>query len=119
MCRCSGGFYPSSTSFRLIWKAIGARESIDSILSAGECALVFPEGSRTPDGNLQPAAPGLGLLIAKTRARLFNANFRRVRRLADHGKIHLWRKITIVAGEPIYFSDADSWDRVEEISTRG
>ncbi len=85
-----------------------ALKALIRILSAGECALVFPEGSRTPDGNLHPALPGLGLLIAKTRApvvpmRIFGA----FDAWPIHGKIHLWRKITIVAGEPIYFSDAD------------
>jgi 1-acyl-sn-glycerol-3-phosphate acyltransferase len=85
-----------------------ALKALIRILSAGECALVFPEGSRTPDGTLQPAAAGLGLLIAKTRApvvpmRIFGA----FDAWPIHGKIHLGRKITIVVGEPIYFSDAD------------
>ncbi len=85
-----------------------ALKALIRILSAGECALVFPEGSRTPDGNLHSALPGLGLLIAKTRApvvpmRIFGA----FDAWPIHGKIHLWRRITIVVGEPIYFSDAD------------
>ena len=43
-----------------------ALKALIRILSAGDCALVFPEGSRTPDGNLHPALPGLGLLITLT-----------------------------------------------------
>lgn len=85
-----------------------ALKALIRILSAGECALVFPEGTRTPDGNLQPAEPGLGLLIAKTRApvvpmRIFGA----FDAWPIGGRIRLFRKITIVVGEPIYFSDAD------------
>lgn len=85
-----------------------ALKALIRILSAGECALVFPEGSRTPDGNLHQALPGLGLLIAKTRApvvpmRIFGA----FDAWPIHGKIHLGPKITIVVGEPIYFSDAN------------
>src|SRR5690242_10565619 len=38
-----------------------ALKALIRILKAGECALVFPEGTRTPDGSLQPAEPGLGL----------------------------------------------------------
>ena len=85
-----------------------ALKALIRILSAGECALVFPEGTRTPDGSLQPAQPGLGLVIAKTRApvvpmRIFGAH--------DvwpiHGKLRLSGKITIIVGEPIYFSDVD------------
>jgi 1-acyl-sn-glycerol-3-phosphate acyltransferase len=29
---------------------------------AGEAIVIFPEGARTPDGQLQPAEPGVGLL---------------------------------------------------------
>src|SRR5204862_6777071 len=85
-----------------------ALKALIRILSAGECALVFPEGTRTPDGNLQPAQPGLGLVIAKTRApgvptRIFGA----YDAWPIHGKIRLWKKITIVVEEPIHFSDAE------------
>ena len=85
-----------------------ALKALIRILSSGECALVFPEGTRTPDGNLQPAQPGLGLVIAKTRApvvpmRIFGA----YDAWPIHGKIRLGPKITIVVGEPIYFSDVD------------
>ena len=85
-----------------------ALKALLRILRAGECVLVFPEGTRTPDGTLQPGLPGVGLLIAKTRApvvpmRIFGAH--------DvwpiHGKLRLSGKITIVVGEPIYFSEAD------------
>src|SRR2546430_6304701 len=85
-----------------------ALKALIRILSAGECALVFPEGSRTPDGTLQPAQPGLGLVIAKTRApvvpmRIFGAH----EVWPIHAKLRLRGKITIVVGEPIYFSDVD------------
>jgi len=85
-----------------------ALKALIRVLSAGECALVFPEGTRTPDGNLQPAEPGLGLLIAKTRApvvpmRIFGA----FDAWPIGGKLRLFRKITVVVGEPVYFSEAE------------
>ena len=85
-----------------------ALKALIRILGAGECALVFPEGTRTANGNLQPAQPGLGLVIAKTRApvvpmRIFGA----YDVWPIHGKLRLAGKITVVVGEPIYFSDAD------------
>src|SRR5437588_1716584 len=85
-----------------------ALKALIRILNGGECVLVFPEGSRTPDGNLQPAQPGLGLVIARTRApvvpmRIFGAH--------DvwpiYGKLRWRGKITMVVGEPLYFSDVD------------
>src|SRR5438105_3212136 len=45
-----------------------AIKALIRVLKAGNAALVFPEGSRTLDGNLQPAEPGLGLVIGKTLA---------------------------------------------------
>lgn len=85
-----------------------ALKALIRVLSTGECALVFPEGTRTPDGSLQPAEPGLGLVIAKTRApvvpmRIFGA----FDAWPIGGKLRLSGKITLVVGEPIHFSDAD------------
>jgi 1-acyl-sn-glycerol-3-phosphate acyltransferase len=74
-------------------------------LNAGNGVLVFPEGSRTLDGNLQPAEPGLGLVIAKTLApvvpmRIFGAHKALPR---GGGGLH-FVPITIVIGEPICFT---------------
>lgn len=78
------------------------------VLNAREAVLVFPEGTRSPDGSLQPAQPGVGLVIAKSRApvvpmRIFGAH----QAWPIGGKIRLGARITIVVGEPIQFSDAD------------
>src|SRR5712692_5914634 len=37
-----------------------ALKALIQVVKAGNAALVLPEGSRTPDGNLQPALPGVG-----------------------------------------------------------
>jgi 1-acyl-sn-glycerol-3-phosphate acyltransferase len=78
------------------------------VLKAGNAALVFPEGSRTVDGSLQPAEPGLGLIIAKTLApvvpmRIFGAHEALPR---GGGRLH-FVPITVVVGEPILFTAAD------------
>ena len=85
-----------------------AIKTLIRLLQAGNGVLVFPEGSRTIDGNLQPAEPGLGLVIAKTLApvvpmRIFGAREALPR---AGGGLRLV-PITIVIGEPIMFNAAD------------
>ena len=82
-----------------------ALKALIRILRAQHCVLVFPEGSRTLDGNLQPALPGVGFVIAKTLApvvpmRIFGAH----RALPRGGGKLRFCPITIVVGEPIRFS---------------
>ena len=85
-----------------------AIKALIRVLQAGNGVLVFPEGSRTVDGNLQPAEPGLGLVIAKTLApvvpmRIFGAREALPR---GGGPLRLV-PITIVIGEAILFSAGD------------
>lgn len=84
-----------------------ALKSLIRVLKAGNAALVFPEGSRSLDGKLQPAEPGLGLIIAKTLApvvpmRIFGAH----EALPRGGGLH-FVPITVLVGEPIFFTNAD------------
>ena len=85
-----------------------ALKALIRILRAGQGTVVFPEGQRTPDGKLQAAQPGLGLVIAKTLApvvpmRVFGAY--------DAWPIHRkWPRpgrITLVVGEPLHFTQED------------
>src|SRR5437762_13247779 len=85
-----------------------ALKALIRVLKSGNAALVFPEGARTLDGNLQPAQPGVGLVIAKTLApvvpaRIFGAHQALPR---GGGALH-FVPITIVIGEPILFTAAD------------
>jgi 1-acyl-sn-glycerol-3-phosphate acyltransferase len=86
-----------------------AMKAVIRVLQAGNGVLVFPEGSRTPDGTLQPAEPGMGLVIAKTLApvvpmRIFGAH----EALPRGGGRLRFVPITVVIGEPIFFSAADT-----------
>ena len=66
---------------------MSALKTVIRLVKAGHCTVVFPEGARTLDGNLQPAQPGLGLIIAKTLAPgRSDAHLRRLRSLPARRK---------------------------------
>ena len=86
---------------------------IIKILRSGERVVIFPEGARTLDGELQPAQAGTGLIAAKSKAvvqpiRIFGARDCLPR---GSGRLRLAR-ITLVVGDPIQFT-------AEELSAKG
>jgi 1-acyl-sn-glycerol-3-phosphate acyltransferase len=96
-----------------------ALKALIRILRAGEGTLVFPEGQRSPDGNLQPALPGVGLVIAKTLApvvpiRIFGA----YEAWPIGQKWPRFCPVTVVVGEPIYFTEKDLQPATKDLYTR-
>jgi 1-acyl-sn-glycerol-3-phosphate acyltransferase len=87
---------------------VSALKAVIRVLRDGGCTVVFPEGTRTRDGSLQPAKPGAGFIIAKTLApvvpmRIFGA----FEAFPKGAKIPRMSPVTIVVGEPIRFEKAD------------
>jgi 1-acyl-sn-glycerol-3-phosphate acyltransferase len=44
----------------------GGFEEAISRVKAGQAVVIYPEGSRTEDGRLQPGKPGVGMIVAAT-----------------------------------------------------
>ena len=87
---------------------MSALKNVIRLLRAGQTTVVFPEGARPLDGALQPAQPGIGLIIAKTLApvvpiRVFGA-FEAMPR--DGSRIRM-TPIKVKIGRPITFTAAD------------
>jgi 1-acyl-sn-glycerol-3-phosphate acyltransferase len=87
---------------------MSALKTVIKIVRAGHATVIFPEGARTLDGQLQPAQPGLGLVIAKTLApvvpmRIFGAH----KAFPRGGKPRPFTPITLVVGEPMFFTKDD------------
>ena len=58
---------------RLVWSGVRAHEgdfgaAAKKLLEEGSDVLIFPEGSRSPDGTLQPLEGGAGLIAAHSKA---------------------------------------------------
>lgn len=91
---------------------MGALKSVIRLVRAGRTTLVFPEGARTLDGRMQPAAPGVGLIVAKTLApvvpmRVFGA----FEAMPRKGKRMRMVPITLKIGQPLTFTEADVPDK--------
>ena len=96
-----------------------ALKAVIRVLKASQGVLIFPEGSRTLDGELQPGLPGVGLIIAKTLAPVVPMRIFGAHQALPRGKGRLRHaRITIVVGEPIYFTAADFEDGGKESYAR-
>ena len=83
------------------------REVIKKI-KEGNGVVLFPEGTRSKDGNIQPARAGIGFVIAKTGApvlpmRIFGA----YDAFPKNSKRLHFTQITVVIGEPLVFDPND------------
>jgi len=106
--------YPIIGSILRSWNAVpvdrdgggaaGLRAILDRLL-AGGAILLFPEGTRTRDGRLQPARSGIGLTVIKSNApvvpvRVFGS-------FEAYNRTHFFPvpvQLTVRYGRPIDFS---------------
>ena len=82
---------------------VGALKRVLRALAGGRVMILFPEGTRSPDGQLQTAKPGVGFIVCKSQvpvvpARIFGS-------FAAFGKDAKWPRLgtplTVVFGRPI------------------
>ncbi len=75
-----------------------------ALLKAGQRVLIFPEGTRSADGCLQPATAGIGFILSKAQVpvipmRIFGAHEAWPRGASRPGR----GRVTIVVGPPVDF----------------
>ncbi|MCE0498298.1 MAG: 1-acyl-sn-glycerol-3-phosphate acyltransferase [Methylacidiphilales bacterium] len=74
---------------------------IIKMLKAGHAVLLFPEGTRSPDGKLQPAEPGAGLVAAKAGVPVLPARvFGTFESLSKNARRFRFHPIRVVVGLP-------------------
>src|ERR1700761_6568745 len=82
---------------------LAAFRAVMTLLKEGHRTVIFPEGTRSLNGEIQPARPGIGMIIAKTLAPVVPVRI--------FGSFEAWPKggktspppIPVVVGKPIYF----------------
>ena len=79
---------------------------IMAALQEGRAVLLFPEGTRTRDGQLQPARSGIGLLLIKSQAPVVPIRVWGTMEAMGRG-IHFPRpkRVMVKYGEPMHFAE--------------
>ena len=73
-------------------------------LHAGNGIILFPEGTRTRDGNLQPAHSGIGLIVAKSDAPVVPVRtFGTFEAWGRNQKLPHPKRVVVKYGEPLRF----------------
>lgn len=85
---------------------LGAMRQMISLLKGGAALVVFPEGTRSRDGRIQPLRGGVGLLAAKSGARVVPVwvegsfwAWPRSRTLPRPAPVHVWFEEEIPPGD--------------------
>ena len=86
---------------------VSALRTVINLLKAGNRTVIFPEGTRSLNGQIQQARPGIGMIVAHTLAPVVPMRI--------FGSFEAWPKggkikphsITVVVGKPIRFTRED------------
>jgi 1-acyl-sn-glycerol-3-phosphate acyltransferase len=94
---------------------LGTFKATMELVQSGKQVVIFPEGKRSPDGQLQLGQLGVGMLVQRTQCQIvpvythgtFDA-WNKVRKLP-----RLWGRTACVFGTPILFSHIQAEDKKE------
>jgi 1-acyl-sn-glycerol-3-phosphate acyltransferase len=83
---------------------IGALRTMLRLLGEEKAVLMFPEGTRSPDGQLQEARAGIGMIVAKAKVpivpmRIFGTD----KALPKGASLPRPAKVTVAFGEPFAY----------------
>jgi 1-acyl-sn-glycerol-3-phosphate acyltransferase len=87
---------------------VAAIKNVLRALAVGRALVLFPEGTRSADGILQPPKAGVGLLACRAQvpvvpARIFNSH----RALGRNGRLRLGTSVSVVYGRRLVPADYD------------
>lgn len=87
---------------------VSAIKNVLRTLQAGDALTLFPEGTRSPDGTLQPAKSGVGMIACRSRApvlpaRIFNSHIA----FGRDGRLRPGTRVSVVYGRLLQPADYD------------
>jgi 1-acyl-sn-glycerol-3-phosphate acyltransferase len=94
---------------------LGTLKMTMELVRSGQKVVIFPEGKRSADGELQQGQLGVGMLVQRTRCRILP--------VYTHGTFEVWNnkrkfpkffgKTACVFGTPIEYSESQTEDKKE------
>jgi 1-acyl-sn-glycerol-3-phosphate acyltransferase len=92
---------------------LGAIRKTIELLKSGETVTIFPEGTRSPDGNLLPPEPGVGIIVKRAGVPVVPvALIGTDRFLPRHSIFFRFARVKVIFGEPLTF-DGPEFDGKE------
>lgn len=83
---------------------IGALRTLLRLLGQGKAVLMFPEGTRSPDGQLQEARAGIGMIVARARVPVVPMRILGTQRALPRGRsVPRPARVDVVFGEPFEY----------------
>lgn len=92
---------------------VSAIKKVIELINDEKKVLIFPEGTRTPDGNLQKGQLGIGMIVMRTKCFVIPTYI--------HGTYEVWnrkmklpklfKKTACVFGPPMYFEFDENEDK--------
>ncbi|MFH2033625.1 MAG: lysophospholipid acyltransferase family protein [Candidatus Margulisiibacteriota bacterium] len=103
-----------------ISRSYGAYSAIKvcgTLLDNGKNLIIFPEGTRSKDGNIHEFKSGIGILMAGRKQPVIPVYIKGAYDALPKGRIiPLKKKIEVIIGEPLYFTDrpddSESWQQI-------
>ncbi len=83
---------------------LGALRTVLRLLGEGKAVLMFPEGTRSRDGQLQEPRPGVGMIVAKANVPVVPMRIFGTERALPRGQsFPRPAQVTVVFGEPFQY----------------
>jgi 1-acyl-sn-glycerol-3-phosphate acyltransferase len=87
---------------------VKAMKRVFGALKADRVVILFPEGTRSPDGKLQPPKPGIGMLACRAGVPVVPARiFGSFEAFGRSGRLRLGTRVSMVYGKPMAPAEYD------------
>ena len=87
---------------------VSAIKRVLRALGDNKALILFPEGTRSPNGQLQAAKPGVGLIACRTRVPVVPARiFGSFEAFGRSGPLRIGTPVTVVFGQPLLPAEYD------------